>query len=106
MIVVNMANRRIRVIVDRVEGYCAAGYKPGDSFEIENFYIVPNNIKICLHALSSMLTLISPFLRGYSAQDLGIGNSDHIGYIQCPDPGEPYTPGGRVLFKLVRETQD
>jgi len=95
---------RIHVTVKEVKGYCTAGYRPGNSFEIEWFYIKPNqDVKICLHALNSMLTLLMPFIKGVSAKALGIGEEDDIGYIQCPDPGEPYTKGGTVIFELRRE---
>lgn len=95
---------RIYVIVKKVRGYCAAGYKPGDKFVIERFYILPlQEAKICLHALNSMLTFIMPFSKGVSAKSLGIGDKDDVGYVQCPDPGDPYTRGGTVIFELRRE---
>jgi len=50
-----------------------------------------------------MLTLTMPFLKGVSAKVLGIGEEDNVGYIQCPDPGKPYTSGGTVIFELRRE---
>jgi len=43
-----------------------------------------------------------PFIKGVSAKTLGIGEEDDIGYIQCPDPGKPYTKGGTVIFELRR----
>jgi len=52
------------------------------------------------------LTLVSPFLKGVSARVLGIGREDDVGFIQCPDPGEPYTCGGTVVFELRREKVD
>ena len=59
---------RVYVTVKEVRGYCAAGYKPGDAFIIEGFYIKSmQSTRICLHALSSMLTLLMPFLKGVSA---------------------------------------
>ncbi|RLE70023.1 MAG: TIGR04076 family protein [Thermoprotei archaeon] len=95
---------QVHVMVEEVRGFCAAGYKPGDKFIIEWFYIKPQqNTKICLHALNSMITLLMPFINGVSAKTLGIGRKDDIGYIQCPDPGKPYTNGGTVLFKLERK---
>ena len=99
-----MAHYRVYVIVKEIHGYCAANYKPGDMFVIERFYIRPlQKTKICLHALNSMLTLITPFLKDTSAKMLGIGKEDDVGYIQCPDPGGPYTEGGTVIFELKRE---
>jgi hypothetical protein len=50
-----------------------------------------------------MLTLLTPFLKGVSARALGIGKEDDVGYMQCPDPGEPYTCRGTVVFELKRE---
>ncbi len=95
---------RVRVIVERVEGYCALGYKVGDEFIVEGYYIPRGqNVRICLHALNSMLTILIPLLKGYSAREMGIGPCDDIAYVQCPDPGKPYTSGGTVLFKLIRE---
>ncbi len=94
---------RVRVTVVDVKGYCAAGYKPGDSFIVEDYYIPPGQkVRICLHALNSMLTLLMPFLKGVSARKLGIGPTDNVAYLQCPDPGKPYTDGGTVVFKLER----
>jgi uncharacterized repeat protein (TIGR04076 family) len=49
-----------------------------------------------------MLTLISAFIHGSSAKNLGIGSEDDVGYIQCPDLGPPYTKGGTVIFELRR----
>jgi len=95
----------VEVIVEDVRGFCAIGYRPGDRFTIERFYICSNQEKpICLHALSSMLTLLTPFIKGISARDLGIGYEDDIGYVQCPDPGKPYTCGGTVVFRMRRRT--
>jgi uncharacterized repeat protein (TIGR04076 family) len=94
---------RVKICVKEVKGECAMGYKPGDCFTVERFYISDTRKGICIHALSSMLTLLSSFLKGVSAKVLGIGEQDEIGYIQCPDPGKPYTFGGTVVFELRRE---
>lgn len=88
--------------VKDIKGYCPI-YRVGDSFIIEWFYIRSEaSSNVCLHALSSMLTLISAFIHGSSAKSLGIGFGDDVGYIQCPDPGPPYTKGGTVIFELKR----
>ena len=95
---------RVRIIVEEVRGYCALGYRPGDSFVIEKYYIPGGgHPPICIHALNAMLTLLVPFMKGVSAKTLGIGDQEDVGYVQCPDPGKPYTDGGTVVFKLVRE---
>jgi uncharacterized repeat protein (TIGR04076 family) len=84
----------VRVCVKEVRGSCAMSYKPGDCFVIERFYISEAGKGICIHALSSMLTLLSPFLKGVSAKSLGIGDEDDVGYVQCPDSGKLCTYGG------------
>ena len=94
---------RVKVCVKEVRGMCAMGYRVGDCFTIERYYIADVGRGVCLHALNSMLTLITPFLKGVSAKVLGIGREDDVGYVQCPDPGEPYTCGGTVIFELRRE---
>ncbi len=95
----------IRVRVKEVRGYCALGYKPGDEFIVEKYFIRANQkIPICLHALNGIITLLILMLKGYSAKKLGIGETDDIGYVQCPDPGKPYTSGGTVIFELKRES--
>jgi len=96
-------SHRVVVRVKKVRGSCALGYRPGDAFAVERFYIKDAGRGVCIHALAAMLTLLAPFLKGVSARDLGIGGEDDAGYVQCPDPGEPYTCGGTVVFELRRE---
>ncbi len=92
---------QVEVIVEKVRGNCPL-YRPGASFIVEGYYIKPGRTPICIHAFSAMLTLLSAFSHGTSASDLGIGSEEDVGYLQCPDPGAPYTRGGTVTFKLVR----
>jgi len=74
---------------------------------MERFYIKELRGKpVCLHTLSAMLTLLSPFLKGVSAKGLGIGPGDDVGCARCPDPGRPYTCGGTVVFELRRRRVD
>ena len=79
------------------------GYEPGDCFTAEKYYITDVGRGVCLHALTSTITLLTPLLKGVPAKALGIGKEDDVGYAQCPDPGEPYTCGGTVVFELRRE---
>jgi len=94
---------RVRIRVKDVRGRCTMDYRLGDCFTIERYYITDVGRGLCLHALCSMLTLLMPFIKGVSARVLGIGGEDDVGYVQCPDPGEPYTCGGTVIFELRRE---
>jgi len=94
---------RVVIEVKEVRGYCPV-YKVGDRIVVEKFYVdTARSSNICMHALVSMATLLSAFMKGYSAKLLGIGDRDDIGYVQCPDPGPPYTRGGTVIFELKRE---
>jgi len=96
---------KIRLTVKEVRGSCALGYKVGDEIIVERYYIPEwQKCKICLHALTSMAPLLMLFAKGISAKELGIGNMDDTGYVQCPDPGKPYTEGGTVIFELNRES--
>jgi uncharacterized repeat protein (TIGR04076 family) len=94
---------RVLVEVVEVRGRCAAGYKPDVRIVLEGFYIVSReSSNVCMHAFSALLSLLSAFAHGASARDLGVGSSYDEGYLQCPDPGKPYTCGGTVIFRLKR----
>ncbi len=93
---------KVLIEVVKIKGKCPV-YKVGDKIYLEGFYInskVSSNI--CMHAFSSMISLLSAFSHGASAIELGIGDKEDEGYLQCCDPGEPYTKGGTVTFKLKR----
>jgi len=94
----------VEVEVVEVRDSCAAGYRPCDRFRIKGFYIDPRECeaRICIHTLTAMMSLLSPFIHGVSARLLGIGDKDDEGYLQCPNPGKPYTCGGTVVFKVRR----
>ena len=94
---------RVKICVKEVRGYCSMGYKPGDCFLVEKYHISDVGKGACLHVLATMLTLLSPFLKSVLARTLGIGREDNVGYVQCPDPGGPYTCGGTIVFELRRE---
>lgn len=91
--------------VKEVRGFCSL-YRVGDKIVIKEFYIDSKHSKnVCMHLLSSASTLLSAFIHGASAIVLGIGNKEDAGYLQCPDPGPPYTKGGTVIFELRRKTK-
>ena len=94
---------RVKARVVKVAGECPI-YKEGDEIVIDWFYINTRKSKnVCIHAFGALLSLLSAFLHGSSAIDLGIGKEENKGYLQCPDPGKPWTCGGTVLFQLRRE---
>jgi uncharacterized repeat protein (TIGR04076 family) len=99
-----MKQYRITISVDKLEGVCPL-YAPGQTVAALNgwYFESRQEMKLCAHAVAAMLTALGPFSKGISARDLGFGKEDDVAYIQCPDPGEPYTCGGTVTFRLERE---
>ena len=92
----------LQLTVKEIQGRCPL-YKVGDSIVIREFYIdVTQSKNICIHMFTAMSTILSALLHGTSAKELGIGETEDIGYLQCPDPGPPYTKGGTVLFEIRR----
>ena len=99
-----MTRCRVIATVKEVQGKCPL-YKLGDRIVFEGFYVKSNESNdVCIHAFAAMSTLLSAFLHGTLAKDLGIGVEPDVGYVQCPDPGPPYTKGGKVIFELKRQT--
>lgn len=97
-----MPLHNVEIKVMDINGYCPV-YKKGDVMVLEGFRIrSKKSADICIHALTGMMSLLSAFSHGLSAKDLGIGSSDDLGYVKCPDPGPPLTEGGSVLFELRR----
>lgn len=95
---------RLVVTVKEIRGKCPV-FKVGDKIVIESPDIVPKETDaLCVHALGSMLSMITALSHGVSSEELGLAheNSD-IGYVQCLDPGPPYTSGGTVIFEIRRE---
>jgi uncharacterized repeat protein (TIGR04076 family) len=85
---------RVWGCVKEVRGSCAMSYKPGDGFAVERFYICEVGKGICIHALSSMLTLLSPFLKGVLAKIV----RSCVAYIR-----NPYTYRGTAIFRIERK---
>jgi hypothetical protein len=51
-----------------------------------------------------MLSMLAALARGVSFKDLGLAVQEgNVGYVQCLDPGPPYTAGGTVIFEIKRE---
>ena len=93
----------LTITVKSIQGECPL-YKVGDKIVLEKFYIkTMESDNVCIHVFSAMLSLLSAFVHGASAIELGIGTEEDKGYLRCPDPGPPYTKGGTVLFEIKRE---
>jgi len=97
----------LEIEVCEIRGKCPV-YKVGDRIVIDDPKIVLERTDaLCVHALSSLLHYVLILEAGADPVRLGLskpGDREHA-YIQCVDPGEPYTDGGTVIFKIKRVKQ-
>jgi len=95
---------RLIITVKEIRGRCPV-FDVGDKIVIEEPRMVPNKTDaLCIHAFGSTLSLIIALSRGVSFRELGLTrDDDNVGYVQCIDPGLPYTSGGTVVFEIRRE---
>jgi uncharacterized repeat protein (TIGR04076 family) len=88
---------------------CCPVYKVGDKIVVDDPEIVLEKTDaLCTHALSSLLHYVLALERGADPVELGLSkleDREHA-YIQCVDPGKPYTDGGTVVFKIRRITKE
>ena len=78
-------------------------HKVGDKMVIDGPRIVLEETDaVCVHALSSLLHYIIALDEGVDPRKLGLSKEESQAYIQCVDPGEPYTSGGTVIFKCCK----
>jgi len=68
----------VKICVKKVKENYTMNYKPGNFLTVERSYISDAGKDVYLHALSSMLTLLSPLLKWVSAKALSIGERDDI----------------------------
>ena len=94
----------LEIIVHEIRGRCPV-YKVGDKMLIDDPRIlVDKTDAICTHALSSLLHYALVLEEGVDPVKLGLSkpkDREHA-YIQCVDPGRPYTDGGTVIFRCGR----
>jgi uncharacterized repeat protein (TIGR04076 family) len=91
---------KIKVTVERIDGYCNLPMLVGDSFYLDGSRLsIPEGKYICMWALQSMMPIF-PILAEKNKLD-----DDHwvkkVTHFSCPDPK------GRVLYRLeVIDTDD
>jgi len=102
--VVGEEKYRLIVSVKEIRGNCPV-FNVGHRIVVESpKIIVEKTDSICVHAFGCMLSMIVALSRGMSFKKLGLATEEgEKGYIQCLDPGKPYTNGGTVLFEIRRE---
>ena len=95
---------RLIITVKEIHGKCPV-FKVGDRIVAEAPKIVVDKTdNLCIHAFNCMLSMLVPLSHGISFRQLGLAKEEgEKGYIQCLDPGKPYTNGGTVLFEIQKE---
>lgn len=95
---------RLVITAKEIRGKCPV-FKVGDKIVVETPKIsLKETDTFCVHAFGSMLSMITALSLGISFKELGLATKEgDVGYVQCLDPGTPYTDGGTVIFKIKRE---
>jgi len=95
---------RLIITAKKIHGKCPV-FKVGDRIVIDSPRIVVEKTdNLCIHAFGCMLSMLVPLSHGMSFKQLGLATEEgEKGYVQCLDPGKPYTDGGTVLFEIRRE---
>ena len=90
--------------VCEIRGRCPV-YKLGDRIVVDDPEIVLSQTDaLCTHALSTLLHYVTILEHDWCPVKLGLTtpeDAEHA-YLQCVDPGMPYTEGGTVIFECCR----
>jgi uncharacterized repeat protein (TIGR04076 family) len=92
----------LEIEICEIRGHCPL-YKVGDKIIIDEPKIVLEKTDaLCIHALHSLIHYALVLERNADPVELGLSKPKdrRHAYIQCVDPGEPYTYGGTVIFKI------
>jgi uncharacterized repeat protein (TIGR04076 family) len=94
----------LEIKVNEIKGFCPV-YKKGDKIVISDpEIIIEKTDALCTHALSTILHYSTILQHNWCPVELGLtkGDDKDSAYLQCVDPGPPYTDGGTVIFKCKR----
>ena len=92
----------LEIEVCQIRGVCPV-YKVGDRMVIDGPRILLDKTDaVCVHALSTLLHYVVALQEGADPVKLGLSKDKEHAYMQCVDPGEPYTRGGTVIFECRR----
>ncbi|NIR87468.1 TIGR04076 family protein [Candidatus Bathyarchaeota archaeon] len=92
----------LEIEVCEIRGKCPV-HKVGDRIVIDGPKIVLEKTDaVCVHALPSLLHYNIALDEDVDPRKLGLSKERETAYIQCVDPGEPYTSGGTVIFKCCK----
>ncbi|MCP8321599.1 MAG: TIGR04076 family protein [archaeon] len=91
----------LEIEVYEIRGRCPV-YKVDDKMLIDGPQIVLDKTdSLCIHALSTLLHYVVALDEGADPVKLGLTKPEdkEYAYMQCVDPGKPYTDGGTVIFR-------
>jgi uncharacterized repeat protein (TIGR04076 family) len=89
------------ITVKEISGECAV-HNVGDRIVIAGPEIdLAETDSVCIHALAPILHYAVAIREGADPEKLGLAKEGDKAYIHCPDPGPPYTNGGRVVFEMM-----
>ncbi|MFQ6128183.1 MAG: TIGR04076 family protein [Thermoplasmata archaeon] len=89
----------LEIVVKEVRGTCPV-HRTGDKMVIEGPRLVLDETDaVCVHALSTILHYVPALEKGVDPLSLGLAKEKGVAYMQCVDPGNPYTEGGTVIFE-------
>jgi uncharacterized repeat protein (TIGR04076 family) len=91
----------LEIEVIEIRGKCPV-HRVGDKMLIEGPKIVLDKTDaLCTHALSTLLHYVVALEEGSDPVKLGLTKPDdhENAYMQCVDPGGPYTEGGTAIFR-------
>jgi len=92
----------LEIKVCEIRGKCPV-YKVGDRMVIDGANILLDKTDaVCVHALSALLHYVVALEEGADPVKLGLSKNKEHAYMQCVDPGAPYTEGGTVIFECHR----
>jgi len=91
---------RLIITAVKIKGKCPV-FKVGDKIIIEGAKVnLEETNAICTHAFASFLPYIVALRKGVKPREIGLGREEKA-YVQCLDPGPPYTDGGTVIFEIT-----
>ncbi len=94
----------LEIQVHEIRGKCPV-YREGDRIVIDDPEIdLERTDALCTHALSTILHYTTILERNWCPLELGltVEGDEESAYMQCVDPGRPYTHGGTVIFRCRR----
>ena len=94
----------LEITVEEIKGFCPV-YKKGDKITVKDPEIVIEKTDaLCTHALSTILHYTTILENDWCPVKLGLTTESDpdCAYMQCVDPGKPFTNGGTVIFKCKK----